>query len=240
VDPSEGQTALQALLSWGWTLDYILNTHHHQDHVGGNTLLKQHFTKLAIVASREAVVQGRIPGADLDNSVDEKQKNPLILSRSKLQFSIFNIPGHTRDHIAFYLPTERALFCGDTLFSLGCGRLFEGSPSDMYQSLAKLSILPANTWVYCAHEYTLANGQFALTMEGKNEQLVKYLSECKEKISQGLSTVPSLLSVELATNPFLRVTNNIALRRVLTLADDANDITTFAALRKAKDLFKPL
>lgn len=213
VDPSTFEDTLLALKKHNiYQLDFILNTHHHPDHVGGNAKLKDHFNCLVVGSSYD---QERIPHID----TPIKEGDFFALGDSKAQ--IYFTPGHTRGHIVYYFKEEQALFCGDTLFSMGCGRLFEGSPEQMFHSLAKIKALPQNTKIFCAHEYTLKNAQFALSIEPNNEDLKRKYSEVVQFRKQNKPTVPSLLADELKVNPFLR----------------AKDFQTLAKIRQQKDHF---
>ena len=214
VDPSEEAPIEKFLKGRGWSLDYILNTHHHWDHSGGNLGLKKLYPRARIVGP--AYDKERIPG--IEEVVDERSGFQM----GAHQASILFIPGHTKGHIAFYFPKSSALFCGDTLFSLGCGRLFEGTAEQMWASLSKLMALPDDTLVYAGHEYTLANGKFALTVEPENSALNKFLETARAFREEGKPTLPSRLSAEKACNPFLRARNAEA----------------FAILRQQKDQFR--
>ncbi len=168
VDPAQSEPVIAFLKGKGWQLNYIFNTHHHDDHVGGNRQLKQQTGCRVIAAS---VDRHRIPGIDIEvNDGDQIQLG-------NQSFEIISTPGHTSGHLVYYCRNSEALFCGDTLFSMGCGRLFEGSAEQMWQSLQKLKSLPASARVYCAHEYTQANGRFALTLEADNIQLKMRMQE---------------------------------------------------------------
>ncbi|MBW4562079.1 MAG: hydroxyacylglutathione hydrolase [Mojavia pulchra JT2-VF2] len=230
VDPAEAEPVLKQLVELKAELVAIFNTHHHHDHVGGNQQLMQHFPKVTVYGGAED--QGRIPGQQV-----------FLQDGSRVQFAgrvaeVIFVPGHTRAHIAYYFPPEIAgepgdLFCGDTLFAGGCGRLFEGTPTQMLNSLDKLRSLPDNTHVWCAHEYTLKNLQFALTVDRDNTELQQRLDEVKAYRSRGKATVPSLLGVEKRTNPFLRWE-----QPQLQLITKSNDpVQTFARIRGMKDKF---
>lgn len=226
VDPSEAAPVKAKLDALGWTLTHILNTHHHNDHTGGNLALKQ-ATGATIVgpkADRE-----RIPGIDVALGEGET----YAFGREVAQ--VFDIPGHTRGHIAFWFSEADALFCGDTLFTLGCGRMFEGTAPQMYASLSKLAGLPGETRVYCGHEYTQANARFALTIEPGNAALKSRASKIDALRAKGLPTVPATLAEERATNPFLRAREKSIAQAV---ALDARDpVAVFAELRARKDRF---
>ena len=193
VDPGDAGPVIRELTQQGLKLRYILLTHHHPDHTGGVAELANCYD-VSIFGPHDA----RIPGQDRSFSEDESVRLPLL----DLEFKVIEVPGHTSSHIAFY--GHGCLFCGDTLFSVGCGRLFEGTPEQMQSSLDKLARLPAPTRVFCAHEYTLSNCDFALAVEPENADLLKRASEAEAFRSVGRITVPSELGVELAVNPFLR------------------------------------
>ncbi|MFI3219812.1 MAG: hydroxyacylglutathione hydrolase, partial [Methylococcales bacterium] len=195
VDPAVAEPVLAVLKQKGWQLTYILNTHHHSDHVGGNVELKRQ-TGCQIIASE--FDKHRIP------SVDRGIKEHDVINLGTHSAQVIATAGHTSGHIVYYFAEDNALFCGDTLFVMGCGRLFEGSAAELWQSLQKLKALPPKTRVYCAHEYTQANGRFALTVEPDNIALQEKMIQVNELRANGLPTVPSTIGEELATNPFLR------------------------------------
>ncbi|CAI8974401.1 hydroxyacylglutathione hydrolase [Methylocaldum szegediense] len=226
VDPAEAGPVLQALAANGWELTYVLNTHHHGDHVGGNLELKRR-TGCRIVGSERD--RERIPGIDI--AVGEA----ATLKLGSFEGRVFDVPGHTRAHIAFWFAAADALFCGDTLFALGCGRPFEGTPEELWQSLEKLRALPPEAKVYCAHEYTESNGRFALTVEPENTALKARMAEVLALRQQNRPTVPSMLKDELATNPFLRPESE-EIRRNLGMTN-ADPVDVFAELRRRKNAF---
>ena len=195
VDPAVAKPVLDTLSSKGWTLNYIFNTHHHWDHVGANLELKEK-TGCLILASESDY--SRIPGIDKGL----KQGNEIKLGNQVVK--VIETPGHTLGHIVYHFPNGNALFCGDTLFSMGCGRLFEGSAKQMWHSLQRLKELPRETQIYCAHEYTLANSNFALTLEPDNQYLQQRIQQVKQLRELNKPTIPCTLELELATNPFLR------------------------------------
>ncbi|MDE1931317.1 MAG: hydroxyacylglutathione hydrolase [Alphaproteobacteria bacterium] len=225
VDPSVAAPVLAALSSRGWNLTHIINTHHHPDHTGGNLDLKA-ATKAIIVGP--LADKGRIPGIDVAVGDGDTFKFGDEAA------TVFDVPGHTRGHIAYWFKDSQALFSGDTLFLMGCGRLFEGTPQQMWSSLSKLKNLPPATRVYCGHEYTQANARFALTVEPKNADLVARAKRVDAARAAGKSTVPGTMADELATNPFLRA-DVPDLQRAMGAPGDA--VATFAAIRKAKDNF---
>lgn len=226
IDPAVADPVLQALAERGWKLTHILNTHHHLDHVGGNIELKRR-TGCAVVAM--ARDKERIPGIDVEVAEGD------IIGLGHAEAKVLDVPGHTSGHIAFWFAEENALFCGDTLFGLGCGRLFEGHAEEMWQSLEKIRALPPQTQIYCAHEYTQANGRFALHIEPENPDLQQRVAQVNRLCSQNLPTIPSSLEEELATNPFLRPESK-AIRRRLGLPRAAN-WQVFAEVRHRKDGF---
>jgi hydroxyacylglutathione hydrolase len=230
VDPAEAKPVLEKLNELQAELVTIFNTHHHHDHVGGNKQLIKQFPNLTVYGGAED--NGRIPGQQVFLQ-DGDQVN--FADRTA---EVLFIPGHTRAHIAYYFAPDNAeetgeLFCGDTLFAGGCGRLFEGTPSQMVNSLSKISTLPDNTRIWCAHEYTLKNLQFALSVDGNNTDLQKRYDEVKTSRSRQEATVPSMLGVEKLTNPFMRWQEP-----TLQSAVKSNDpVQTFARLRGMKDSF---
>ena len=185
VDPTIAEPILAFLDAQNWPLTYIFNTHHHWDHIGGNNELKSH-THCQIISS--TVDQQRIPGVDKGVS----SADSLFLGHQQIR--ILETPGHTQGHISYYAPESHALFCGDTLFGMGCGRLLEGTAAQLWQSLQKLKALPADTRVYCAHEYTQNNGCFALTVEPNNQPLQIRINQVQQLRQANLSTVPSTLA----------------------------------------------
>ena len=226
IDPALEQPVLDVLAEKGWQLSFILNTHHHWDHVGANLALKQQ-TGCQIIAA--AADRERIPGID----VGVEQGDVFALGQHQAQ--VIATPGHTSGHVVYYFAEDQALFCGDTLFVMGCGRLFEGTPEQMYASLQTLKALPPSTRVYCTHEYTLANAGFALSVEPDNIDLQQKLLAVKELRAANIATVPTTIAEEIATNPFFRV-ENISIQKELGLVGAAADVV-FAALRQRKDNF---
>ena len=230
VDPAEAEPVLERLQTLGAELVAIFNTHHHSDHVGGNRQLMEHFRQVKVYGGAED--KGRIPGQQV-----------FLQEGDRVQFAdkeaeVIFVPGHTRAHIAYYFPPDKVgetgdLFCGDTLFAGGSGRLFEGSPAQMVESLSKLKNLPDNTKIWCAHEYTLKNLQFALTVDGDNSDLQTRYAEVKAARSRSEATVPSMLGLEKRTNPFLRW-NQPALQAAVKSHDP---VQTFARIRGMKDRF---
>ncbi len=230
VDPAEATPVLRCLKELGATLVAILNTHHHADHVGANTALLQRFPSAVVYGGAED--RGRIPGQQVFLHEGDR------VSFGDRTAEVLFVPGHTRAHIAYYFRPDHPddmgdLFCGDTLFAGGCGRLFEGTPTQMVSSLSKLRALPDTTRVWCAHEYTLKNLEFALSVDGNNADLQKRFAEVKAARSRSEATVPSTLGTEKRTNPFLRW-DDVGLRSVVQAE---NEIQTFTRLRGMKDRF---
>jgi hydroxyacylglutathione hydrolase len=228
VDPSEGAPVFERVKTENLKLTTILNTHHHWDHTGGNTFL---LSLLSLKVHGHRIDQERIPG--LTHPLEEGDEVQV----GKLRGKVFFIPGHTKGHIAYLF--DHKLFCGDTLFVAGCGRLFEGTAEQMFHSLSKLRELPADTLVYCGHEYTEKNLQFALTLEPNNAKIAEKLSRVRRLRAQGISTVPSTIKEESETNPFLRwdsqeIWANLQ-RRYPELTEDP--LAVFSQVRKLKDHF---
>lgn len=212
VDPGEAAPVEAALNAEGGRLDLILLTHHHTDHVGGTDALRARYhARVAGPASE----QHRMPALDIPLHDDDS----IAVGDSRGQ--VIAVPGHTKGHIALYFPDPPTLFCGDTLFSLGCGRLFEGTPEQMFHSLHRFDSLPDNTLVCCGHEYTQSNAAFARHVDPDNPALAQRAEEVGRLRAAGKPTIPSTLGLERATNPFLR----------------APDTATFARLRREKDSF---
>jgi hydroxyacylglutathione hydrolase len=226
VDTPDAAAIEVQLDAKGWRLTHILNTHHHADHAGGNLELKRR-TGCTIVGPRADAA--RIPGIDV--AVGEGDVVELGSHRA----TVFDTPGHTRGHIVYHFAASRAAFVGDTLFALGCGRLFEGTPGDMWSSLQKILQWPDDTRIYCAHEYTQSNARFALTVEPQNRALKERAAAVAQLRAAGRATVPSTLGEERATNPFLRPQSR-DLRATIALPGAA-DVDVFAKTRALKDAF---
>ena len=230
VDPGQAEPVLQILKSQNLQLETILLTHHHMDHCGGVDELRQASGAKVYGAANEIMPQPCTPLKEGDTVVG-----------LGLEFSVIDVPGHTSGHIAFYshnMDGLPILFCGDTLFSGGCGRLFEGTPAQMLASLDKLALLPAATRVCCAHEYTLSNLRFACSVEPENTQLSQYQSQCMALREAGKPTLPSTMGMELSINPFLRTREPVLqalAKRVDASAQD--DISVFAVIRQLKNNF---
>ncbi len=225
VDPSVAAPVLAALQQRGLKLTHVINTHHHPDHTGGNLELK---------AATGAIVVGPLADKGRIQGIDVAVGDGDTFQFGDEAATVYDVPGHTRGHIAYWFKDSQALFSGDTLFLMGCGRLFEGTPQQMWRSLGKLKALPPATRVYCGHEYTQANARFALTVEPKNADLVARAKRVDELRAAGQSTVPGTMADELATNPFLRA-DVPDLQRAMGAPGDP--VATFAAIRKAKDNF---
>ena len=230
VDPAQPEPVIEKITELQCNLVAIFNTHHHHDHVGGNQKLIEKFPQVTIYGGIQD--RGRIPGQQVFLQAND------IVKFSDRQAIVLFIPGHTRAHIAYYFPPVTPgetgeLFCGDTLFAGGCGRLFEGTPAQMVGSLTQLRALPDNTRVWCAHEYTWNNLRFALTVDSENQELQKRFIEVTALRQLKQPTVPSLLGVEKQTNPFLRWD-----QPSLQLAVKSGDpIETFAKIRGMKDKY---
>ncbi len=223
VDPAEATPVLTVLDQLGAKLTAIFNTHHHGDHVGGNRGLLAQFPEIAVYGGIEDL--GRIPG----QTIALKDGDQVLFAGETAQ--VFFIPGHTRGHIAYFFPGH--LFCGDTLFGAGCGRLFEGTAQQMFTSLERLRHLPTETKVWCAHEYTLGNLQFALSVDDNNVALQNRYQSAQYLRRHNQPTIPSTIGLEQLTNPFLRVTE-LALQRS---SGETDPVRVFAALRSRKDHF---
>ena len=233
VDPGDAAPVLAYLEREGLELTAILATHHHRDHVGGNPALLTRFDVPVFGPARET-----IPGRTLALGDGDR----IIVPGIDATFDVIDVPGHTAGHIAYFgtVGDAPSLFCGDTLFTGGCGRLFEGTPAQMWSSLSALAALPAETRVYCGHEYTLANLRFALAVEPSNAQLQSRMMDAQQKRQRGEPTVPSTMGEERATNPFLRA-------HLPPVVDAAaahighrppDDVASFAALRTWKNGFQ--
>ncbi len=229
IDPAEAEPVENFLTSKDWSLDLILNTHHHWDHVGGNERLKQTYQ---CPAWGPRPVPGSPPISSLDRHLREGQLLPI----GQELCQVLEVPGHTLDHIAFYFPQAEALFVGDTLFSVGCGRLFEGSAEQMWSSLDKIRLLPRSTKIYCAHEYTLQNIEFALSVEPQNSALRRWQSQAQSLRQSNQPSLPTSLQLELECNPFLRPESE-AIRESLGLSAKTSDLEVFRRLRQLKDQF---
>ncbi len=225
VDPSEFKTCDKIIKKYK-KLDFILNTHHHADHVDGNLKLKEKYNSKILGFNLD---KDRIPGIDI--YLEENQKHKI----GNLEFEVIFIPGHTKGHIAFFFSKEKIAFTGDTLFSLGCGRVFEGTHEEMFNSLNKIKNLPLDTKIYCGHEYTKSNLNFCLAYDIKNTFLKKKEVDIQKKLNSNQPTVPSTLGEEIKTNIFLRC-NDPELKRSLGLKG-SSEVEIFSKLRDLKDAF---
>ena len=230
VDPAQAQPVLQQLQALGAELTEILITHHHNDHIGGNQQLIDRFPQVTVYGGAED--RGRIPGQQVFLQGGDRV---FFADRTA---EIFFVPGHTKAHIAYYFPPNNPgetgeLFCGDTLFGGGCGRLKEGTPAQMLASLEQLRNLPDNTRVWCAHEYTFNNLQFALTVDGDNLDLQHRFATVKAARSRNEPTIPSSIALEKSTNPFLRWDYP----NLQSATNSQDSVQTFARLRGMKDQF---
>ena len=212
VDPSVADPVLAAASERGWRISQVWNTHWHPDHTGGNDAIRE-ATGCAITGPAEAEKVSR-----MDRIVAGGDRARI----GAIEAELIDIPAHTAGHVAFHLPAEQAAFVGDTLFAMGCGRLFEGDARQMYASLGRLAALPAETRIYCGHEYTLANGRFALTVEPDNGALAERVEAVARARERGEVTLPTTIALERATNPFMR----------------ASSVEEFAERRQAKDAFR--
>ena len=212
VDPSEAIPVINFLEKKNVNLKYILNTHHHFDHIGGNNELKKKYSSIVVGYKHDAK---RIPGIDV--LVDNNQ----IWKADNFEARIIYIPGHTKGHIGFYFFNEKLIFTGDTLFSLGCGRIFEGTHKEMYESLNRIKNLPKDTKIYCGHEYTLQNSKFCIKYDSENLNLQNKITKINEKLERNIPTIPSTLKDEIECNIFLK----------------AENIESFSKLRELKDNF---
>jgi hydroxyacylglutathione hydrolase len=231
VDPAEAKPVLRKLKELDAQLIAIFNTHHHSDHVGGNRKLLAQFPEAVVYASEAD--RGRIPGQQIYLNAGDR------VEFADRKAEIYFIPGHTSGHIAYYFPPSfpseiGELFCGDTLFAGGCGRLFEGTPGQMVDSLGQLRNLPDATRIWCAHEYTLNNLRFALTVDEHNQTLAERFLTVKAARQQNKATVPALLGLEKQTNPFLRW--DVPALQLTTQSQDP--VQCFATLRRMKDQFR--
>jgi hydroxyacylglutathione hydrolase len=226
IDTPDANAINAQLDQTGWRLTHILNTHHHWDHAGGNLALKEKWNCEIIGPKGEA---DRIPG--LDRLVSEGD----IISLGRSKAIVHDTPGHTSGHIIYHFTEEEAVFVGDTIFAMGCGRLFEGTPDQMWASLSKIASMPSETKIYCAHEYTQANAAFALTIDPHNDALKTRAREVDRLRANGTPTVPTSVALERATNPFLR-SENEDLKAALGMSG-ASAVEVFAETMRRKDNF---
>ena len=226
IDPGESEPVLEFLNNKNWHLDEIINTHHHHDHVGGNKKLLDVYKSKLIAPSYE---NNRISNINIPVSDNETHNIAGVLAK------VIHTPGHTLGHVCFYMPEEKCLFSGDTLFYLGCGRVFEGTMDQMWLSLVKLRSLPDDTTVYCGHEYTLSNMKFAKYIDPENTLLSEVSLEIKNKREKALPTVPFNLGIEKKINPFLRADDDKFIKFVGLRSNSASE--SFGKIRLKKDNF---
>ena len=212
IDPSEAKPIIEVIEKNKINLEYILNTHHHYDHVGGNKELKKKYHS-KIVGFKDD--KDRIP------EIDILVENNQIWRKESFEAKVYHIPGHTTGHIAFHFIKEKKIFTGDTLFSLGCGRIFEGTHEQMFDSLNKIKKLPKDTEIYCGHEYTLKNANFCLANDPNNSKLKEKILKIKKNLDNNLPSIPSILADEIECNIFLK----------------AKNLENFSKLRDLKDNF---
>lgn len=227
IDAPEEEPIVARLNEHGWRLDHIFTTHHHQDHVEANIALKRAHGCTITGPANEA---DRIPG------IDRKVSGGDVFSLGDIEVHVMDTPGHTLGHVSYWLPGERTVFAADTLFALGCGRLLEGTPEMMWNSLTSLAALPDDTAVYCGHEYTEANARFAVTIEPDNAELLQRAEAVRRLRAEGKMTLPTTIGLEKRTNPFLRA-NEPGIRARLGLRD-APAAAVFAEIRRRKDDFR--
>ena len=225
VDPSDFSTCDEKIKKYN-KLDYILNTHHHADHTDGNLKLKKKYSSKILGFGLDKL---RIPGIDIH--LKENQKYKI----GNLEFEVIFVPGHTKGHIAFFFRKEKVVFTGDTLFSLGCGRVFEGTHKEMFESLNKLKNLPLDTKVYCGHEYTKSNLKFCLAYDKENNLLKQKEKRVEDKLKNNLPTIPTTIEEEIKTNIFFKC-DDPSIKQLLNLKT-ASDDKVFSKLRDLKDSF---
>ena len=226
VDPSESKPVVNFLEKNNLKLNYILNTHHHYDHIGGNIELKKKYNAKVIGFKGD---YKRIP------EIDFKLEDGEIWKQDNFEAKIIHVPGHTLGHICFHFYNENNLFTGDTLFSLGCGRIFEGTYEQMFSSLEKIKKLPHKTKIYCGHEYTLQNSKFCIKYDKDNLELIKKINDIKKKLNNNQPTIPTTLEEELKSNIFLR-SDNFKIKNNLNM-NTGSSLDAFSKLRDLKDNF---
>jgi hydroxyacylglutathione hydrolase len=226
IDTPDANAIEKALTEKGWELTHILNTHHHWDHTGGNLELKK---KTGCVIAGPHAEASRIPGIDIELCEGN------IFQFGQYNGKVYDTPGHTSGHIVYHFENEHIAFVGDTLFAMGCGRLFEGTPEQMWHSLQKIMQWPDETIIYCAHEYTQTNARFALTVEAHNNDLIIRAQDTDKLRDAGKPTIPTTLALEKKTNPFLRPMSQ-EIRKMLRM-ENCSDVEVFARTRLLKDNF---
>lgn len=230
IDTPCAHTYGKELEKLGWGLTHIFNTHHHFDHVGGNMELKEKYPNCKVYGPMS---EGpNVPGMDIG-----------VIGEDTINFgncvgSIIDVGGHTKGHIAYYFDSENKVFCGDALFTLGCGKMFEGTAEQFWSSLKRLRSLPDETEVFCAHEYTMGNAKFAKSVEPGNKELLERIKVFEELRSKGEPTVPCMLGDEKRTNPFLRGDVSDEIRSNVGAEEGDDDSTVFGKIRRAKDTFR--
>ena len=224
VDTPDADEIINQLEQRGWQLDYILTTHHHWDHIDGHEALKQRYNC--------KVIGGELNREEIPN-IDQFVNHGDLVEIGGLNAQVIATPGHTLGHIVYYFPQLEAVFVGDTLFSMGCGRLFEGTPEQMWQSILQLKNLPSNTAIYCAHEYTLSNARFALALEPNNVELQQRVVEVERLRAENLPTVPTNVEQERKTNPFMRADEPEFQAQLGMLGVSATQV--FTEIRQRKD-----
>ncbi len=213
VDPAVAEPVLAEAEARGWRITQIWNTHWHPDHTGGNAAIK---------AATGCLVTGPAAEAERIPTLDRQVREGDTVSLGAIEARVLEVPAHTAGHIAYHIPSESLVFVGDTLFAMGCGRLFEGTAEQMHRNMGRLAALPPETKVYCAHEYTLSNGRFAVTVEPHNQALARRMAEVEAARAADIATVPTTIALELETNPFMR----------------ASSAEELAERRRAKDNFR--
>ena len=226
IDPSVAKDIVNVLQNRGIDLNFILNTHHHQDHVGGNLELKEIYNCKIIGCSDD---QNRIPGIDI------KLKDSEEFNIGESVFKVIDTPGHTIGHICFYFEDQNFLFCGDTIFSLGCGRLFEGSYEQMTESILKIRSLPESTKIFCGHEYTESNAKFAEFLDPGDDSLKKKILKIKKDRLESKPTIPTMLEEEKKLNPFMKFDNQEYLDSIKI--ENISNVENFKKIRIMKDNF---
>ncbi len=202
VDPAVAEPVLEKAAELGWTITHIWNTHWHPDHTGGNAAIK---------AATGCIITGPAAEAERIPTLDVLVRGGDVVTLGETKAQVIDVPAHTAGHIAYHFDYEQVAFVGDTLFAMGCGRLFEGTAAQMFDNMRKLEALPDNTMVYCAHEYTQSNGRYALTAEPGNAALIARMNDVDNMRLRGEPTVPTTIALERATNPFMRATSVVEL-----------------------------